>query len=171
MAVTKEFAEAVQNKSAMRVRIMLKDSLLVDPSAKQFDEMISFATEKMGDIYVPHDGENLEFNNASWTKEYLNQQMVAAVNGFSKERINLLKAMVKYLYKDKLNKAADKTSKTSLKNRFTHKQIGIGAIVAGGILLIAGICISGVLPVILVIGGILALGAGAVLIISDKRRS
>ena len=40
MAITNEFMEAVQSGKMMRVRIMLKDSLLVDPTAAQFDEML-----------------------------------------------------------------------------------------------------------------------------------
>ena len=171
MAITKEFSEAVQNGSTMRVRIMLKDSLLLDPSAAQFDEMISYATEKMGDIYVPHDGEELKFNNASWNKEYLNQQMVAVVNGFSKERINLLKSMVRYLYKDKLTKNSVEKNKFSFKDRITRKHIAIGALIAGGILFISGVCTSGIFPAILIVGGILAAAAGVILIITDKRRS
>ena len=39
MAITNEFTEAVQAGNKMRVRIMLKDSLLVDPTAAQFNEM------------------------------------------------------------------------------------------------------------------------------------
>lgn len=46
MAITNEFTEAVQSGKMMRVRIMLKDSLLVDPTAAQFDEMERYATEK-----------------------------------------------------------------------------------------------------------------------------
>ena len=51
MAITNEFMDAVQSGNMMRVRIMLKDSLLIDPTAAQFDEMELHAAEKMGNIY------------------------------------------------------------------------------------------------------------------------
>lgn len=104
MAITNEFMDAVQSGNMMRVRIMLKDSLLIDPTAAQFDEMELHAAEKMGNIYTEHDGEKLDFDVSAWNEDYLNRQMVTAVNSFSKERIALLKGMARYLYKNKADK-------------------------------------------------------------------
>ena len=39
MALTNSFYEAVESNSVRRVRIMMKDSLLVDPTFLQFKEM------------------------------------------------------------------------------------------------------------------------------------
>ena len=39
MAITQEFIEAVESRKTLRVRIMLKDILLVDPTATKYDEM------------------------------------------------------------------------------------------------------------------------------------
>lgn len=44
MAVTSEFAEAIESKRMLRVRIMLKDLLLIDPTAAQFDEAEAYAS-------------------------------------------------------------------------------------------------------------------------------
>ena len=41
MALTREFVEAVSQGNLLRVKIMLKDSLLVDTSFEQFNEMIN----------------------------------------------------------------------------------------------------------------------------------
>ena len=112
MAISKEFADAVDKGKLMRVRIMLKDSLLLDPSGAQFDEMSRYAEKKMKDLYVEHDDESLNEDESSWTKDYLNEQMVAVVNNFSKKRINLLKRMVRVLFKDKLNKIKSDRSGT-----------------------------------------------------------
>ena len=65
MMLTNEFMEAVNSNRIMRVRIMLKDSLLIDPTGAQFDEMEHYATEKMGNIYTEHDGEVLNFDVTS----------------------------------------------------------------------------------------------------------
>lgn len=42
MALTNEFIDAVTNNKKTRVRIMLKDIMLVDPSMKTFNEMLSW---------------------------------------------------------------------------------------------------------------------------------
>lgn len=165
MAITSEFMEAVQSSKLMRVRIMLKDSLLVDPTAAQFDEMECYATEKMGNIYVEHDGEILNFDVSSWNENYFNQQMVTVVNCFSKERITLLKGMVRFLYKEKVNKIRSEANSVSSQSHITRKQIGMGVTVAGAVLTVAGICTS---HTALTVGGVVVAATGIALIISDK---
>lgn len=165
MAITNEFTEAVQSGKMMRVRIMLKDSLLVDPTAAQFDEMERYATEKMGNIYTEHDGEVLNFDVSSWNEDYLNQQMVIVVNCFSKERIDLLKGMVHFLYKEKANKIRNKTASTQSQIHITRKQVGTGITVAGAALTVAGICTA---HTALTVGGVVVAAAGIALIVSDK---
>lgn len=165
MAITNEFMEAVQSEKMMRVRIMLKDSLLVDPTATQFDEMERYANEKLGNIYTEHDGEKLNFDVDAWNEEYLNQQMVTVVNCFSKERIDLLKGIVRYLYKAKANKIRSELNDTHNQSHITRKQVGTGVTVAGAALTVAGICTS---HTALTIGGVVVAVAGIALIISDK---
>lgn len=165
MAITNEFMEAVQAGKMMRVRIMLKDSLLVDPTATQYDEMERYASEKMGNIYTEHDGEKLNFDVNAWNEEYLNQQMVTVVNCFSKERIDLLKGMVRYLYKEKVNNIHREINVPHIQSHITRKQIGTGVTVAGAALTVAGICTSNTA---LTIGGVVVAAAGIALIISDK---
>lgn len=165
MAITNEFTEAVQSGKMMRVRIMLKDSLLVDPTAAQFDEMERYATEKMGNIYTEHDGEVLNFDVSSWNEDYLNQQMVIVVNCFSKERIDLLKGMVRLLYKEKANKIRNKAASTQSQIHITRKQVGTGITVAGAALTVAGICTA---HTALTVGGVVVAAAGIALIVSDK---
>lgn len=164
-SITNEFMEAVQSGKMMRVRIMLKDSLLVDPTGAQFDEMEHYATEKMGNIYAEHDGEVLNFDVSSWNEDYLNQQMVIVVNCFSKERIDLLKNMVRFLYKEKANKIRRETNGMQSQNHITRKQVGTGIVIAGGVLTVAGICTS---HTVLTIGGVVVAAAGIALIVSDK---
>lgn len=165
MAITSEFREAVQSGKMMRVHIMMKDSLLLDPTGAQFDEMEQYAMENMENIYTEHDGEKLSFDVNDWNEKYLNQQMVAAVNCFSKERIDLLKGMVRYLYKEKVSKIHSEINENPVQSHITRKQVGTGATVAGAALAVAGICTS---HTVLTVGGIVVAGAGIALIISDK---
>ena len=97
MAITNEFKEAAKSGNILRLRIMMKDSLLVDKSFKQFDEMETFVKDIDG-LYDEHDGEDLSTNKSLWTIDYMNTKMVEIVNNFSHERINHLKAIVRHLY-------------------------------------------------------------------------
>ena len=58
----------------------------------------------MKNLYDEHDGEKLKLDADSWNTDYMDSQMVKAVNTFSKERVDLLKHMVRYIYRDKINK-------------------------------------------------------------------
>ena len=167
MAITKEFIEAVESGKALRVRIMLKDILLVDPTAAKFDEMETYATSILGNIYDEHDGETLNYDVTEWNEDYLNEQMVEVVNNFSKERVELLKGMVRHIYRDKVQKIRndEASAHTQEKRAISQKHIGVGVTVAGTALAVAGICAS---HTILTIGGVAAAAVGVALIVTDK---
>lgn len=97
MALTQSFYQAVNEKNIRLVRIMMKDSLIVDPSFQQFSEMEKVA-EKVMDIYEPHDGRELEEDRDKWTEEYMDKLMVQVISNFSRERIQNLKAVVRKFY-------------------------------------------------------------------------
>lgn len=166
MALTNEFIDAVANNKKTRIRIMLKDIMLVDPSMKSFNEMLSYAESNMENLYDEHDGEKLNNNSDAWTEDYMNQQMVSVVTNFSRERVNALKKIVEFLYGNKVEEAKETISKTvsassSSKDGLTGQQIVGGIVaVAGAGALIGGIVGSNV-P-IAIVGGV-ALVGGAVL--------
>ena len=167
MAITKEFIEAVESGKTLRVRIMLKDILLVDPTAAKFDEMEAYASSALGNIYDEHDGETLNYDVTGWNEDYLNEQMVEVVNNFSKERVDLLKGMVRHIYRDQVQKirSEESASHTQEKRAVSQKHIGVGVTVAGAALAVAGICTS---HTILTIGGVAAAAVGVALIVTDK---
>jgi len=167
MAVSKEFVEAVESGKTLRIRIMLKDILIVDPAGERFDEMEAYANAALGNIYDEHDGETLSYDATGWNEDYLNDQMVAVVSNFSKERIELLKSMVRYIYRDKVQKIRSEDQSIPKQGTFnvSRKQIGAGVTVAGAALAVAGICTS---HTILAIGGVAVAAAGIVLIVTDK---
>lgn len=159
MALTKEFIDAVESGKKVRVRIMLKDIMLIDPTMIQFDEMLDYAVSKLDDLYDEHDGETLKYESAEWNEEYLNNQMVVLVNNFSKERIELLRNMAKYLYRDKANKIRTQSSLN-----ISRKQIVTGVAIAGAIITVAGICTSKGLA----IAGGVVFAAGVIMVATDK---
>ena len=96
MALTKAFYEAVNSGNVRRVRIMMKDSFLVDPSFTEFKEMEKVAASMQG-LYDSHDGRCFEENDDNWDDNYMDKQMVKLINNFSHERISHVKDVVRNL--------------------------------------------------------------------------
>lgn len=163
MAITKEFQEAVQNEKKIRVRIMLKDIMLVDPTMRQFDEMLNFAQVNMNNLFDVHDEEVLKYDSDDWDEDYLNAQMVAAISNFSKERVELLRGMVRYLYHDKAEKTNASDQQHSIRPAM-RKQVGIGVTAVGTAAAVAGICVH---QGLLILGGTVAAVIGVGLIVTD----
>ncbi|MDE6167774.1 MAG: hypothetical protein K2G28_04880, partial [Acetatifactor sp.] len=57
MALSSDFINAVDSHDSIMTRIMLKDSMLVDLTLKEFQERLAYAERKMSDLYDEHDGE------------------------------------------------------------------------------------------------------------------
>lgn len=99
MALTSAFYEAVKSQNVTRVRIMMKDSLLIDPSFAQFKQMNDAASGMPG-LYEEHDGREFNLDKNTWDDNYMNKLMVQVVSNFSHERVEHLKAVVRYLRSD-----------------------------------------------------------------------
>ena len=96
MAITDSFRNAVAAGNITSIRIMMKDSLLVDPTFGEFEEM-SNATKTVDDLFDPHDGRELVFDKSNWNDDYMDKLMVQVVGNFSHERLDHLKEVVKHL--------------------------------------------------------------------------
>lgn len=120
MALTNTFLDAVQSEDIHIVRIMMKDSLVVDPTFAGFQEMEE-RTRTMQGIYDTHDGRSLEMDSTAWNKEYMNKMMIQIVGNFSHERIDHLKKIVRHLYPiDSLKQPV--AVATSQRNNATNNQ-------------------------------------------------
>lgn len=98
MALTKEFVEAVSQGNKLRVKIMLKDSLLVDTSFAQFNGMMNYAESKLSGIWVNDSEDDEAF---SQSPEELDAILAGLVNNFSKRRVTHLKGMISKMYPPK----------------------------------------------------------------------
>ncbi len=112
MALTRDFREAVAQKKLLRVRIMLKDSLLVDTSFKQFNEMAQFAESSMKNLWISDEDDKEEFSQSA---DALNNILAGLVNKFSKRRILHLKKMINKLY-------PQKTKQVTYDNTYRRKE-------------------------------------------------
>lgn len=174
MALTEAFKDAVQNGDKLGTKIMIKDIMIIDPSLKDYDEMIRYAEENIGDLYDVHDGEVLKNDPLDWTEDYLDAQMVVVIGNFSKERLTLLKKIVQKLYYKPQPKQTVRHSNGSSRKHAndsvewsTKKKVGVALAVTGGVIAVAGIGTANLLAT----AGGLGIGAvGAGVIISDKER-
>lgn len=98
----KEFIDAVQAKDKDLVKIMLTNSLLVDPSGDTFDSMLEYAIKSLNDLIEEYDGGVLENDTSLWNKKYLDEQFIKLEDNFSKERIDFVKLLCSTILNEKL---------------------------------------------------------------------
>ncbi len=96
MAITKAFTDAVASGDIRGMRIMMKDSLLVDLTFRDFAEMSRLAAKVPG-LYDVHDGRSFVEDSSAWDDDYMNRLMVQVVGNFSHERLDHLKEVVRHL--------------------------------------------------------------------------
>jgi len=94
--ITNTFRDAVASGDVRSVRIMMKDSLLVDRTFSVFEEMGRLA-QNMGGLYDPHDGREFKTEKYEWDDSYMDKLMVQIVGNFSHERLAHLKEVVRHL--------------------------------------------------------------------------
>ena len=113
--LTNAFFEAVDKKNIRRLRILMKDSLLTDRSFKQFNEMSKYVKNIEG-MYDEHDDKKCPFeeDKSKWDKDYMNKQMAQLLGGnFSKKRIEHVKKVITYFYKNEKKNVNESTNMTT----------------------------------------------------------
>lgn len=159
MALTESFKDAVRKNDIMKVRIMIKNSLITSPAIEDINERISFAEENLLELYDEHNGEKFNKNLDTWTEEYMDEEMIELIYNFSKERLIFLKEMSKKFY------VKEKNKQSSEKNIFNRKkEIGVGAVVSGVAATTAGVIAA---KTVVVAAGLGVMLVGGVLIISE----
>lgn len=98
MALTSEFISAVRDRNLLRIRIMLKDSLLVDKQFNQFTEMRRYAEENGADFWMKKTEEFEKLPKESWNIDVMNLELTRLVNDFTKERLKYCQEIVKTIY-------------------------------------------------------------------------
>lgn len=118
MAITNAFNKAITEGNIRQIRIMLKDSLLVDPTFGRYNEMEKLASTIPG-IYDEHDGRPFKSLSSEWSDSYMDSLMVQVVGNFSHERVEHLKDVIRTL-RPVCNSKSCMTSKDITKN-ISHK--------------------------------------------------
>jgi hypothetical protein len=163
MAISLEFRQAIQANDTRLVRIMLKDNLVIDPTFVEFDQMLSMA-EKIENLYDQHDGEPLNYDVTTWSKDYLNDQLVQVVYNFSKERIALLKSMCRQIFGQRVAKIEKERHGAAQTITFSRRQVGTGLAIGGVVATAVGVAVAK--PVVIV-AGVAAVVVGGACILTD----
>ncbi len=172
--LAESFYEAVNSGNVRKLRIMMKDSLLVDPTFKELNEMETAAAMVPG-LYDEHDGEPFVLDRIDWNDDYLNKQKVQLIYNFSHERLNHLKEVVHVLRPVSENQNANSFNRPqsttedehiSYEEQKAHDQQNgtykgaaiaggavVGAVVGGVIAAVAGVTVVGGAVAGAVVGG------------------
>ena len=117
MKIDIEFQDAVNNNDINLVRMMLKDSIMIDPTLDMYRVLSSYAEANLSmPLYEKYDG--IAFADESdWNKDYFNQEMINLIDNFSKERIIHLEKVCKKIYSGCVNKK----EKINNRKKYTKK--------------------------------------------------
>lgn len=131
MVLTNAFKEAISSGNVRRIRIMMKDSILNDPTFSEFNEMNNAACNLSG-LYDTHDGRDMNYDKNTWNDSYMNKLMVQIVGNFSQERIDHLKDVVRQLRPVATNSQAIQSD--GKQKKYSGQQSGSsrGVKIAGG---------------------------------------
>lgn len=165
MALSEDFIKAVNSGDTLTTRIMIKDSMLVDLTLKQFKERLDYAESNLTGLYDDHDGEEFPSDITQWNKDLVNRQMARVVTNFSRERVAFLQKLVRTVFADQAKEAdmADfvETHQTGLE----PKQVGVGVAAIGVVATAVGALASK--PVIAVAGIAAVVVGGAIAIVNQ----
>ncbi|MFA9558147.1 hypothetical protein ACERII_12625 [Evansella sp. AB-rgal1] len=167
MTMNATFIAAVDEQNKRKVQVMLKDSMMIDPTLTSFKRMLAHAEKNIVNLYDAHNGE--QFTESTWTEEYFNSQMAKLLLNFSKERIELLKKISKQIYQREIVAIEEKRTQSEDTIYISKQKIGVGLVVAGGATIVASTVGIVAAKPILVAAGVAAVVAGGACIVADKR--
>lgn len=96
MTVEESINNAAAKGDIKLIRIMIKNSLLIDRAFTEFSE-IETLTKSISGLYDSHHVRTFEKDKEVWNDDYINKIMVQVVGNFSHERLAHLKEVVRYL--------------------------------------------------------------------------
>lgn len=161
-----EFIDAVNSKDYDLVKIMLCNSLLVDPSGSNFDSMFNYAKKNLSGLVESFDGGVLNNDTSYWNKDYLDEQLLKLEDNFSLERIEFVKLLCATILNNKMLKIDEEKRREKYKDGINKQQVGSVVATAGVITTVAGVVLSK--PIIVGIG-VTAIVIGGVLYYIDRR--
>ena len=99
-SVARSINTAISKNNIIGIRLMLKNSLLVDPTFSEFDYMMHLAKD-VDELYQQHDLRAFEIDSSKWNDDYLAKEMTRLIYNFSRERLDHVKEIVRKLHPPK----------------------------------------------------------------------
>lgn len=154
MAINDEFKKAVEEKDILLIRVMLKTSMLRDPTFNRFNELSAYAEKNVSNLYDKHDGENFIEDKNKWNTELLDLQQSKCLENFSHERIIFLRKLCRYLYADKIKTIEIERSTQHIEKNIVKEKrkkvmmtgagvAAVGLIAGSTVLTVAGVAVVG----------------------------
>ncbi|SCW50933.1 hypothetical protein SAMN02910400_01060 [Lachnospiraceae bacterium C10] len=100
MAISNEFKQAVMNKDILEIRLLLKNSLLLDTSFGKYREMLNYVNSSGVNIWI--DSKPVDRKEKPWTKDLMNYELTAIVNDFSEDHMQYLQDIISYVYNGRI---------------------------------------------------------------------
>jgi hypothetical protein len=95
------FVDQVEKNDLTNVRLSLSNELMMHPNGESFSEMLSFARDKLPDLFEEHDGKSYSKNEEDWNQDLFFSVKNDLERNFSKERLELYKKMSRIVHKEK----------------------------------------------------------------------
>lgn len=103
-----QFKQMVESGDIEGIRISLANEMMLDPRGESFKEMQAYAESLFSDLYDPHDGKELDENQANWTEELLFSTKNDLDNNYSKERLEYYYVLAQVVLRDKAERLLKK---------------------------------------------------------------
>lgn len=97
------FIEQVESHDLVMVRLSLSMELMLDPRGVSFCEMLSYADNKLPDLFEAHDGKTYSEDESDWNQELFFSVKNDLDRNFSKERLELYEKMTRVVLKEKID--------------------------------------------------------------------
>lgn len=162
MNLSPEFVDAVEKNDLLSIRIMIKDSMVFDPTLHEYFKLLEYAEKKISDLYDEDNGAKYETDKSNWDKDYMNHQLVEVIDNFSRERLYHLTEVCQQVYKKRIEVIENPPPEVV---KF-KKQVGMGLTAVGVIIAATGIVIFK--PMVIGIGVAAAIAGGVMLFYKER---
>ncbi len=102
------FVDQVEKNDLTNVRLSLSNELMRHPNGESFYEMLSFARDKLPNLFEEHDGKSYSKNEEDWNQDLFFSVRNDLDRNFSKERLELYIKMSRIVRKEKIERLKKK---------------------------------------------------------------
>lgn len=141
-----KFIKAVEEKDIVSVRLFLANELMLDPRGESFREMLSYAEERIENLYEQNEEREYSQDENQWTQEFLFRLKNDLDSNFSKEKLIFYEKVAKVTLRSKAENLQKEESKEREQNHHkdvsSNQKVYAGVTVGGAIIAVGGLCLA-----------------------------